>query len=72
MKLLDELSNVLPEAKIFVGREMTKIHEEYITGTIDEIRLRLADGKTRGEFVVIVHPPGNKTIKSEEEYADHH
>jgi 16S rRNA (cytidine1402-2'-O)-methyltransferase len=65
IKLLDELSKILPEAQIFIGREMTKIHEEYITGTIDEIRQRLTDGKTRGEFVVIVHPSGKKIIKSE-------
>ncbi len=72
MKLLDELSNVMEDAQIFIGREMTKIHEEYITGTIEEIRQKLADGKTRGEFVVIVHPPGKKTIKPEEDDADHH
>jgi 16S rRNA (cytidine1402-2'-O)-methyltransferase len=72
MKLLDELSNLMTDARIFIGREMTKIHEEYITGTIDEIRQQLADGKTRGEFVVIVHPPGKKSIKSEEEHADYH
>jgi 16S rRNA (cytidine1402-2'-O)-methyltransferase len=72
MKLLDELSNVVSDAQIFIGREMTKIHEEYVTGTIEEIKGRLANGKARGEFVVIVHPAGNKTIKSEEEDADHH
>jgi 16S rRNA (cytidine1402-2'-O)-methyltransferase len=72
MKLLDEISEVMADARIFIGREMTKIHEEYIPGTIDEIRQRLADGKTRGEFVVVVHPPGKKTVKPEEEHADHH
>jgi len=72
MKLLDELSNIVPDAEIFIGREMTKIHEEYITGTIEEIRQRLADGKTRGEFVVVVHPAGKKIIKSETDHADHH
>ena len=72
MKLLDELSSLIPDAKIFIGREMTKIYEEYLTGTLDEIRQQLADGKTRGEFVVIVHPSGKKTIKSEENHADHH
>lgn len=72
MKLLDELSNVMADARIFIGREMTKIHEEYLTGTIEEMRQRLADGKTRGEFVVVVHPPGKKTVKPEEEDANHH
>jgi len=72
MKLLDELGKILPEAQIYIGREMTKIHEEYITGSIEEIRQWLADGKTRGEFVVVVHPPGKKLNKQEEDYADHH
>lgn len=70
MRLLDELSTVLPDAQIFIGREMTKIHEEYITGTIEEIRQLLSNGKTRGEFVVVVYPSGKKPFKSEEDYAD--
>ena len=72
MKLLDELGNIVPDAQIFIGREMTKIHEEYLTGTIEEIRQHLGEGKARGEFVVIVHPSGKKTVKPEEEDADHH
>ena len=72
MKLLDELEKIVQDAQIFIGREMTKIHEEYITGTIEEIRKQLADGKTRGEFVVVIHPSGKKIIKSEEYHADHH
>jgi 16S rRNA (cytidine1402-2'-O)-methyltransferase len=72
MKLLDEIELVLPHAAIFIGREMTKIHEEYITGTIDEIRLHLIEGKRRGEFVVVVHPGDNKPNKSEEYHADHY
>ncbi|TLU87477.1 MAG: 16S rRNA (cytidine(1402)-2'-O)-methyltransferase [Chlorobium sp.] len=72
LKLLDEVSLLLPDAQIFIGREMTKMFEEYLTGTIEEIRQQLADGKTRGEFVVIVRPSDKKTIKSEENHADHH
>lgn len=72
MKLLDELDNIIPDAQIFIGREMTKIYEEYITGTIGEIRLYLAEGKARGEFVVVVHPSGAKTHKAEKYHADHY
>ena len=72
MKLLDELEAVLPDATLFIGREMTKIHEEYRTGTIEEMRQLLANGKTRGEFVVVVHPAGKKTLKSVEEDASHY
>ena len=71
-RLLDEVSHHLPDAQIFIGREMTKMFEEYLTGTIEEIRQQLAEGKTRGEFVVIVHPSGKKTRQSEENHADYH
>jgi len=71
IRLLDEVSQLLPDAEIFIGREMTKMFEEYLTGTVDELRQQLAEGKTRGEFVVIVHPSGKKTAKSEH-HADHH
>ncbi len=72
MKLLDELESNMADARIFVGREMTKIHEEYITGTIDEIRHHLSEGKARGEFVVVVHPAEKKQKKAEKNYGDHH
>ena len=72
IKLLDELSSFLPDAQIFIGREMTKIFEEYLTGTIEEIRQHITDGTAKGEFVVIVHPSGKKALKSEKNYANHH
>jgi 16S rRNA (cytidine1402-2'-O)-methyltransferase len=72
MQLLDEIEVHLPAAQLFIGREMTKIHEEYLTGTIDEIRKHLGSGKNRGEFVVIVHPSGIKSTQSEKSHEDHH
>ena len=72
MKLLDEISLVLPDAQLFIGREMTKLYEEYLVGTIEEVRRQLVNGTTKGEFVVIVHPCRDKTIKPEEHHADHH
>jgi len=72
IKLLDELRNLLPDAQIFIGREMTKIFEEYLTGTIEEIRQRITDDTARGEFVVIVHPSGKKALKSEKKHANYH
>jgi len=62
----------LPDAQIFIGREMTKIFEEYLTGTIEEIRQRITDDTARGEFVVIVHPSGKKALKSEKKHANYH
>lgn len=72
MQLLDEIEERLPQAQVFIAREMTKIHEEYVAGTIAEIREHLAAGKTRGEFVVVLHPAGKKAIQPEHHHADHH
>jgi 16S rRNA (cytidine1402-2'-O)-methyltransferase len=40
-----------------VGRELTKRHEEMITGPLSELALRWADAPPKGELVVIVGPP---------------
>lgn len=40
-----------------VVREITKLHEETVTGTLAELATRYADLPPRGEIVVIVGPP---------------
>lgn len=55
IKTLDEFSGVFgPERKISVSRELTKIYEENIRGTIPEV-LGYFMGKTiKGEIVIVV------------------
>lgn len=56
LKLLEELA-AAGAAHVSIGRELTKMHEEFLDG---EPRALAADlekrGAVRGEFVVIVHP----------------
>ncbi|MFA6077846.1 MAG: 16S rRNA (cytidine(1402)-2'-O)-methyltransferase [Candidatus Paceibacterota bacterium] len=56
-KALDSLKKFCPERKIIIGRELTKIHEEMLFGTADELILFFEKNKEkiRGEFVVIVN-----------------
>lgn len=56
LKALESLKLVVPEATIYIGRELTKMHEEMIVGTAEEILQQLTDQPVRqkGEFVVIV------------------
>ncbi len=58
LKCLSELAEHVGERKITIGRELTKIYEEYISGTPKEVSKIMTDDeqKQRGEFVVIVHP----------------
>lgn len=58
MKMLESLSAVLPESILYVGRELTKMHEEMIVGSAEEVRNILEETpvKQKGEFVVIIRP----------------
>ncbi len=40
-----------------VARELTKIHEEAIEGTLHELSRRYAAAPPKGEIVIVVHPP---------------
>jgi 16S rRNA (cytidine1402-2'-O)-methyltransferase len=46
------------ERKIIVARELTKIFEEFVRGTVTEVRTHFEKNpdRVRGEFVVIVEP----------------
>lgn len=57
---LEDLKKVLDEnRKVVLAREITKIHEEFIRGSIDELLLKVDNLK--GEMVLIIE--GNKKIK---------
>lgn len=56
MKTLDSLEKFIPNRKIVIARELTKIYEETISGTPSEVKdfLKNNEEKIRGEFVVLV------------------
>jgi 16S rRNA (cytidine1402-2'-O)-methyltransferase len=59
LKLLDDLAEFDGERYVCIGREMTKVHEEYLRGSASEIRGYLAEkNKQLGEFSIYVS--GNK------------
>lgn len=58
IKLLDELIEILGENhRICIAREISKIFEEYIRGSLDECRdLMKKRAFIKGEFVVVIAP----------------
>ena len=57
MKTLDQLSvSLQADRVIFVGRELTKLHETLYRGTVDEVRQAIQSTSSKGEFIVIVAP----------------
>lgn len=51
-KTLSDLSKILDNRQVVLARELTKIHEEYIRGTIKEIMIKSQN--LRGEIVIII------------------
>ena len=55
-KLLQEVTELMPQKKIILFKELTKIHEKSYSGSATEILEELAKdpSATKGEFVVII------------------
>ena len=49
---LNDLKDILQNRKIVIAREITKIHEEYIRGTVDEILGNIDNIK--GEIIIVI------------------
>lgn len=55
MKLLESLDTLYPESTLYIGRELTKLHEEMLVGNPADILavLTTTPVKQKGEFVVV-------------------
>ena len=53
-KTLRELRPILGNHQIFIARELTKIHEQWMEGPLERLEAEIAD--PRGEFVIIIPP----------------
>lgn len=60
---LEELLKVFGDRQIVLARELTKVHEEFLRGTISELIKNLSE--PRGEFVIVVE--GTKFVAPLEE-----
>jgi 16S rRNA (cytidine1402-2'-O)-methyltransferase len=51
---LDDLLSVLGDRPMAAARELTKLHEEFVRGTISQVKAHFAATGPRGEFVLVV------------------
>jgi len=52
--LIGDAREVLGDRRAAVARELTKIHQEVLRGSLSELETRLGDGEVRGEVVVVI------------------
>ena len=66
-KLLADLSDLMPERRVFVGRELTKKFETSVEGTPEELITFFDTRSIKGEFVVILGPLETKKKRKQAE-----
>jgi 16S rRNA (cytidine1402-2'-O)-methyltransferase len=64
---LNALSEGLGQRDAAVAREITKLHEECVTGTLAELSVRYIDAAPKGEIVIVVGPPSGAAQASDED-----
>jgi len=64
---LPDLLEVWGDRRACVARELTKLHEEFVRGTLSELAARYSTEDARGEVVVLVEGRTGDTRWSEEE-----
>ena len=62
---LDDLYEVLGDRRISLCRELTKIHEEVIRGTISEMIAYYSENTPKGEYVLVVEGAKEEEQKSD-------
>ncbi len=64
---LTDMAAVLGERPAALCREISKLHEETLTGTLSELADACARKEPKGEIVLVVGPPGEKPPAEEDE-----
>ena len=54
-KTLALMAEIIPDKHIVIGREMTKIHEEFVRGTAKEVCKEMKDKTIKGELTIVVY-----------------
>ena len=63
LKTLTQMSEIMGEEReVSVSREISKLHEETIRGSLKKLISHFSVNEPRGEFVIILAPENNKKI----------
>jgi 16S rRNA (cytidine1402-2'-O)-methyltransferase len=62
---LGALTKRLGPREAAVARELTKLHEECVAGTLSELTVRYAGAVPKGEIVIVVGPPNESDAVSD-------
>jgi 16S rRNA (cytidine1402-2'-O)-methyltransferase len=61
------MRRILGDREIVVAREVSKVHEEFLRGSIEQVLTQVAEREVKGELTIAVHGAGREAQVSEEE-----
>ncbi|MDL2339705.1 MAG: 16S rRNA (cytidine(1402)-2'-O)-methyltransferase [Pseudomonadota bacterium] len=64
---LAALAQGLGDREAAVAREITKLHEECVSGSLSDLARRYANSPPKGEIVIVVGPPAEQAEASDDE-----
>lgn len=65
--LADLAGSLGPDRLVAACRELTKLHEEIVRGTLSEVRARFEETEPRGEFTLVIEGGGETSRWAEDE-----
>lgn len=65
VRAVTDMLAALGDRRAVITRELTKLHEESIRGTLSECLKRLEEGTIKGEFTVIVHGASKEPLEQD-------
>jgi len=68
---IEDMAGIFGDRKAVVTRELTKVHEEAIRGSLAGILEQLNRASSRGEFTIIVHGAEESTAKQDVDTAEY-
>jgi 16S rRNA (cytidine1402-2'-O)-methyltransferase len=71
MQTIADMQMVLGDRKTVLTRELTKVHETVIRGTLTEVRQQLSEGSMKGEFTIILHGATDKPMEQHLDTAEY-
>lgn len=67
-QMLEDSQEILGNRRITVARELTKKHEEWLRGSMDEVLVYLKTNEPRGEYTIVIEGAQGKVDQQYEEW----
>ena len=62
--MLSDAAEILGPRSAALARELTKLHEEFLRGTLDDLAKKLNTTPLKGEFTLVVGPPAPQDLST--------